>query len=119
VRIDNDVHYLDAGNIPGAVVGASRGYDSEQLILTQVMELRKQRKNVRIEQLYSERIPCVTCTKMLDDHFPEAAIFYTVPESRRLGEVTRGEALMRAYGLTPPAPTSPGRRRIWPKPGAE
>jgi cytidine deaminase len=102
VRIDNEVQYLDAGNIQAAVVGANRGYDSEQMIVTQVMELRKQGKKVSIEQLYSERIPCVTCTKMLDDHFPEAAIFYTVPESRRLGEVTRGEALMRAYGLTPP-----------------
>ena len=101
VRIDGEVHYLDAGNIPASLVGAQRGYDSEQLIVTQAVELRKQGREVRIEQLYSERIPCVTCKEMLDTHFPDATIFYTVPESRRLGEITRGEALMRAYGLVP------------------
>lgn len=102
VRINGEVHYLDAGNVPASIVGANRGYDSEQMIVTQVKEMRDKGNKVVIEQLYSERIPCVTCTKMLDDHFPEAAIFYTIPESRNLGQVTRGEALMRAYGLTPP-----------------
>ena len=101
VKINGQVQYLDAGNVPASVVGANRGFDSEQMIVTQVKELRDRGNKVVIEQLYSERIPCITCTKMLDDHFPEAAIFYTIPESRRLGEITRGEALMRAYGLTP------------------
>ena len=44
VRIDGRLDYLDAGNIPGKTYGASRGLDSEQLILTQIHELKKLRK---------------------------------------------------------------------------
>lgn len=99
VRVNGQVTYLDGGNVPASIVGAQRGYDAEQIIVTQVKQLRDQGHKVTIEQLYSERIPCVTCKHMLDDHFPEATVFYTVPESRQLGEMTRGEALMKAYGL--------------------
>jgi hypothetical protein len=53
VRIDGRLEYFDAGNIPGKAFGAGRGLDSEQLILTQLHELKKQRKTVILEQLYS------------------------------------------------------------------
>jgi hypothetical protein len=100
VRINGKIDYLDAGNIPGKDFGASRGLDSEQLILVQIQDLRRQGNKVVLEQLYSERIPCVTCTNMLDQEHPTAEVFYTVPERRGLGQ-TRGDALMRAYGLDP------------------
>ena len=99
VRIDGRLEYFDAGNIPGKAFGASRGLDSEQLILTQLHELKKQRKTVILEQLYSERIPCKDCQDKLNHEFPNAAVYYTVPEMR--GQ-SRGEALMRAYGVAPP-----------------
>jgi hypothetical protein len=96
VRIDGRLEYLDAGNIPGKMFGASRG-----LILTQIHALKKQQKAVILEQLYSERIPCKDCQDKLNHEFSEAAVFYSVPELR--GQ-SRGEALMRAYGLEPPKP---------------
>jgi hypothetical protein len=100
VRINGKIDYLDAGNIRGQDFGASRGLDSEQLILVQIQELRRQGNKVVLEQLYSERIPCLTCTNMLDQEHPTAEVFYTVPERRALDQ-TRGDALMRAYGLDP------------------
>ena len=99
VRVDGRLEYLDAGNIPGKMFCTSRGLDSEQLILTQIHGLKKQRKAVILEQLYSERIPCKDCQDKLNHEFSEAAVFYTVPELR--GQ-SRGESLMRAYGLEPP-----------------
>jgi hypothetical protein len=97
VRVNGKIEYLDAGNLPGKDFGASRGIDSEQWLIVQVQEWRKQGKNVVVEQLYSERIPCTDCQNKMDNEFKEASIYYTVPEMRG----SRADALMRAYGLDP------------------
>lgn len=100
IRINDEVRYIDAGNVRASVLGASRGLDSEQMLLTQVQELRKTSR-VELEQLYSERRPCVTCTGMLDRHEPGAAVYFTVPERFHdsMDGASRGRKLMEAYGV--------------------
>ena len=98
VRINGRTELLDAGNVTGASLGGGRGFDSEQLISQQVVELRRRGNQVEMVQLYSERIPCRTCQEVLNTHFADTPIYYTVPEMRG---ASRGEALMRAYGIEP------------------
>jgi hypothetical protein len=90
------VEYLDVGNITGASIRALRGYDSEQLVATQVLELRDQGHQVHLEQLYSSASPASPAPEFQTTTF-RGRLFSTVPEMRG-----RGKAIMEAYGLTPP-----------------
>lgn len=99
---DGPVEYLANANMPGSSLGLERGFDSEQLIIQRVVDLRKVNKSVTLDQLYTERKPCPACWALLKEHFPNAKVYYTVPTSGRLrmyGDLSRGRALKRAYGL--------------------
>lgn len=89
VRVGKEIRYLDAGNSPGQLM------HSEDWLITQVEGLRKQfgRKNVTLEQLFSERIPCGECLSKLERIF-NAEIFYTVAQRG-----SRATDLMKAYGV--------------------
>lgn len=89
VRVGNEIRYLDAGNSPGQLM------HSEDWLITQVEELRKQhgRKNVVLEQLFSERIPCGECLPKLE-HMFNAEIFYSIAQRG-----SRAADLMKAYGV--------------------
>ncbi|MFJ8053233.1 DUF4157 domain-containing protein [Streptomyces luteogriseus] len=96
------VEYLASPNIPGSSLGLERGFDSEQLLIQRAVDLRKAGMKVTLDQLYTERIPCPACTRLLAQYFPEAKVFYTVGTTGRLrmyGDLSRGRALMRAYGM--------------------
>ncbi|MER5577426.1 hypothetical protein [Streptomyces massasporeus] len=96
------VEYLASPNIPGSALGLERGFDSEQLLIQRAVDLRKAGMKVTLDQLYTERIPCPACTRLLAQYFPEAKVFYTVGTTGRLrmyGDLSRGRALMRAYGM--------------------
>jgi hypothetical protein len=93
-RVDGRVEYLDAGNLPKHLRG--EGIHSEEYLLSQAQELRKQGKKVVIEQIYSERIPCPRCMKTIKQHFSNAEIFYTTRASTPAGRIAD---LMKAYGL--------------------
>ncbi|MFD5913097.1 DUF4157 domain-containing protein [Streptomyces massasporeus] len=96
------VEYLASPNIPGSSLGLERGFDSEQLLIQRAVDLRNRGMKVTLDQLYTERIPCPACTRLLAQYFPEAKVFYTVGTTGRLrmyGDPSRGRALMRAYGM--------------------
>lgn len=85
-----EVVYLEAGN------RGLGGAHSEEYILSQfesrVMGLGP---GARLEQLYSERIPCGNCSSIITRFFGAGTeIFYSVGNQRN-----RGQLLMRQYGL--------------------
>jgi hypothetical protein len=84
-----DIVYLEAGNLPGAA-------HSEEYILGQLRDRAMGfGRGARVEQLYSERIPCSNCSDVIRRYFGESTeVFYTVGNQRN-----RGELLMQAYGL--------------------
>jgi hypothetical protein len=97
VKIDGNQQYIDLSNLPGRTLGGTGGgIHSEQLLIGHLADLKKQR-NVRLEQLYTERHPCAACASLLQTHFREAQVFYSVEEGVRGAE--RGRLLMRIYGL--------------------
>jgi len=90
VRIDGEIRYLDSGNLRS-------GPHSEEWLHSQVTELRRGHRDVVVEQLYSERIPCRgTCGPLLDRGYPNAEIFFT---TRADTAPARARELMEAYGL--------------------
>lgn len=90
VRVDGQIRYLDSGN-------SSRAAHSEEWLHAQVTELRRNHREVAVEQLYSERIPCRgTCGPLLDRQYPNAEIFYTTRAETAAG---RASELMERYGL--------------------
>ena len=96
VRIDGNVDYLSAGNLPDR----RGGVHSEEYLLSQVDTLQKQGRGVTMEQLYSERHPCrQICLPLIKGHWPGAAVFYSVDIPFDPAARTKAKALMRAYGL--------------------
>jgi len=90
VRTANgSIVYLEAGNLPGAA-------HSEEYILAQFKERTLGLgSGARVEQLYSERIPCSNCSSVISRFFGEGTeIYYTVGN-----QINRGRLLMEAYGL--------------------
>jgi hypothetical protein len=96
VRINGRDDLIGVSNYPGHLLGGGRGFDSEPLIVQHLIDLRRRGARVELVQLYSERIPCASCRRLLDDKFPNAPVFYTIRQERG---AARGEALMRHYGL--------------------
>lgn len=89
VRVDGKVRYLDSGNLRG-------GPHSEEWIHSQITQLSSKHREVRLEQLYSERIPCSgTCGPLLTREHSAAEIFFS---TRKSGNAAAKE-LMQNYGL--------------------
>jgi hypothetical protein len=84
-----EIVYIEAGNMIGAA-------HSEEYILSQLKDSALGLgKDARVEQIYSERIPCANCGDVIKRYFGEdTAVFYTVGNQKN-----RGELLMKAYGL--------------------
>ncbi len=98
VRIDARVDYLSAGNLPDK----KGGIHSEEYLLSQVDTLKRQGRQVALEQLYSERHPCrQVCLPLIKSHWPGAAVFYSVDIPFDPNARTKAKALMRAYGISP------------------
>lgn len=90
VRVDGQIQYLEAGNLPG-------GPHSEEWLHTQVSSLKRGHREVVVEQLYSERIPCRTnCGPLLSHHYPNADVFYSTSANSPAGRV---DDLMAQYGV--------------------
>jgi hypothetical protein len=89
VRTANgEIVYLDAGNLPGAL-------HSEEYILAQLKERSYGFAGARVEQIFSERIPCSNCDDIIRRYFGEGVdVFYAVGN-----QPNRGRLLMEAYGL--------------------
>jgi hypothetical protein len=58
----------------------SRGHHSEEEILGLVDEIKKSGRNVRVEQIFSERVPCPNCMhEIIRKHFgQDVDIFYFI-----------------------------------------
>ncbi|HYV10614.1 MAG TPA: DUF4157 domain-containing protein [Pyrinomonadaceae bacterium] len=84
-----EIVYLEAGNLPA-------GAHSEEYLLGQFRDRALGLgQGARIEQLYSERIPCSNCSDVIRRYFgQDVEIYYTVGN-----QPNRGELLMQAYGL--------------------
>ena len=84
-----EIVYLEAGNLPA-------GAHSEEYLLGQFRDRSLGLgQGARIEQLYSERIPCSNCSDVIRRYFgQDVEIYYTVGN-----QPNRGELLMQAYGL--------------------
>jgi hypothetical protein len=84
-----EIVYLEAGNLPA-------GAHSEEYLLGQFRDRSLGLgQGARIEQLYSERIPCSNCSDVIRRYFgQDVGIYYTVGN-----QPNRGELLMQAYGL--------------------
>jgi hypothetical protein len=96
VRVGGRTEYLSAGNLPHK----AGGIHSEEYLLAQVHDLRKRWQEVRVEQLYSERIPCAKiCMPIIKERWPAAAVFYSVSIPLDPRDTSRAAALMRVYGL--------------------
>ena len=87
VKVNGQIQYLTAANMPG-------GTHSEEYLYAQIRNLRG---DVRLEQLYTERIPCSDyCGPLLSGHFPSLQVYFT---TRAKGGQKRAAELMRAYGF--------------------
>ena len=67
----------------------------------------RNRADVVLESLYTERVPCTACSNKLRTNHPEADVFYTVVG--RDGKRSKGVNLMKKYGLEVPEPEGPKR----------
>jgi hypothetical protein len=105
VLVDGNVRYLSTGNTPGG------GAHSEQWITAQIHALSHAgTRNVVLEQLYTERIPCRrTCGPFLRDRYPYAGIYYT---TKAKGWAARVRELREAYGLRDWPRQQQRRRRL-------
>jgi Xanthomonas XOO_2897-like deaminase len=91
VRADGKVRYLSTGNTPGG------GAHSEEWIDAQIHELSRGGRQVELEQLYTERIPCRgTCGPFLRGRYPNAGVYYTTAAATSSARV---KELREAYGL--------------------
>lgn len=89
INVDGEIHYLTALNVPDSA------WHSESHLLDLVHEIRTKSggaKNVRVEQVLTERIPCANCTRMLDEQFSDTQIFYFVGK-----DANRAESLFEKY----------------------
>jgi Domain of unknown function (DUF4157) len=91
------IEYVEAGNVTAGLLGGRFGFHAEGMAIVQA----RTGGAFDVLAVYSERIPCEDCERLLDIHCPEASVFYTIPERVKLGGLSRGKALMRAYGLDP------------------
>jgi len=106
VDIDGSIQYLHAANLPKSVAGpANFPLHSEGYITEQIYKLKrinaKDNVEVKLLQLYTERIPCPDCKRLLDNLFSEAAVYYTVKKKAPRG-MTKAAYLMEQYCVLPP-----------------
>ena len=89
IEVNGTVHYSEGLNV------AKSAWHSENELQLLSRELRKEfgpNANIRVKQIYTERIPCSNCMRFLDKEFPEAEIFYAVDR-----EADRADALFNYY----------------------
>ena len=98
------VDYLSAGNTPKgrdpiSKVNRPVGIHSEAHILGQLELVRDLAAGSRVDQLYSERIPCSSCSDYLKLSEPcrGALVFFSVPD--RCGPQSKTAMLRMQYGL--------------------
>jgi len=106
VTVDGRRTFLDAGNVPVSALNrqhgrgvADVGFHSEGIVAQQVLDMRRQGRNVQVRQIYTERVCCPNCLSLLDSHdaFRNAAVFHSVGDQRG----PRAAAVMEAYGIVP------------------
>jgi hypothetical protein len=106
VSIDGKRQFMDAGNIPISELNAKFGkgdvdvgLHSEALVRAEIHKLQKEGKQVKVHQIYTERICCTNCKSLIDndDMLKNVPVFHSVNESKG----TRVETLMERYGIVP------------------
>lgn len=107
VTIDGKRQFMDAGNVPISELNkkfgkgdVDVGFHSEPLLQGELQKLKKQGKDVKVNQIYTERICCARCREVLDydDMTKNTPVFHSVNETNG---VARSDLLMERYGITP------------------
>jgi hypothetical protein len=75
VSIDGKEQLFDAGKVPAGVLNKKYGkgdvdidFHSEGLIAEELRLLERQGKQVKVHQIYTERVPCLSCGKLLEKY---------------------------------------------------
>ncbi|MGF1471655.1 MAG: hypothetical protein ACFB50_07940 [Rubrobacteraceae bacterium] len=102
VAIGRSIRYLHAANLPKSLAGSTDfPLHSEGDLTKQIYKLKEKNypKDVEVKllQLYTERIPCPDCKRLLDNLFSETAVYFTVGKKAPGGFSTKAIYLMKQY----------------------
>jgi hypothetical protein len=107
VTVDGKTQFLDAGNVPIRDLNkkfgkgdVDVGFHSEAMLREEIRKLKRQGKDVKVKQIYTERICCANCRGLIDndDLLKNVPVFHSVNETKGM---SRAEALMQSYGILP------------------